>query len=221
MRKSLINLLGYEGHIGMKELKNVRENVDESTLCGKSLGSARLEGTALRHLDIPVAEEVPCEGIYLTERNSYLVVFNVIGYALYKLIKSRKNPLILDSKLVRRGSLQKLLVAFGEIHKNESRCVPELVCEVSCRLDLLVGEAHIVTGSVTRCKRKAESIGAELLDNLKRINTVAERLRHLSSLRISYETVNEDLGEGLLTYVLKSREYHSRHPEGDYIVTRN
>ena len=83
----------------MKKLYDTCENVNQDALCGKGAGSSYLKGTALRHLNIPVAEVVPGKGINLGKGNSYLVIVNVVVNGLNELIELRKNPLILYRKL--------------------------------------------------------------------------------------------------------------------------
>ena len=67
---------------------------------------------------------------------------------------------------------------------------------------------------------QAQSICAVLIDDLQRIDTVAEGFRHLSSLGISYEAVDKHGGEGLFARVLQRGEDHSCNPEEDNIITR-
>ena len=109
----------------------------------------------------------------------------------------------------------------GEVHAHEAGGVPQLVGEVTGGLDLLVGEAHIVSGGVTRSQGEAESVRAVVGDDLQRIDAVAQRLGHLTALGVAHQTVDEDGIEGHLTRVLQGGEDHTGDPEGDDIVAGN
>ena len=89
------------------------------------------------------------------------------------MLEAGENPLILERKLTCRGEPH---LVYRKVHEHEARCVPQLVCKVSRSLDLFVREAHIVSGRVACRERKAEGIRAVLLDDLERVDTVAERL---------------------------------------------
>ena len=108
-----------------------------------------------------------------------------------------------------------------EVHKHEAGGVPELVGEVAARLDLLIREAHIVAGRVVRRERETQRVRAVLLDDLQRVDAVAQRLRHLPALRVAHEPVDEDGAEGRLAGVLDAGEYHPRDPEEDDVVSRD
>ena len=167
------------------------------------------------------AKEKPLQGEVVAVGNGTKdeeMVIKVGDNVLAERIELVEYPLVLKRELVRFGKLD---LVDGEVHTNEARCVPELICKVSCRLDLLVGESHIVTGSVTRCKSKAERICAVLLDNLKGIDTVAEGFRHFSTLRVTNKTVYKNRVERNLSRLLYSREHHTHNPEWNNIITSN
>ena len=64
-----------------------------------------------------------------------------------------------------------------------------------------------------------ESICAVFVDNLERIDTVAEGLGHLATLRVTNQTVDQYCMERALACLLNTREYHTDYPEEDDIVT--
>ena len=64
----------------------------------------------------------------------------------------------------------------AEVHQNKSCRIPNLIGKVTARLNSLVGETHIVSGAVARCKCKSQSVRSVFVDYLKRVNAVAERL---------------------------------------------
>ena len=101
---------------------------------------------------------------------------------------------------------------------DEARCVPNLVAEVAGRLYALVRETHIVSGAVAGREGEAQRIRAVLVDDLQRVDAVAERLGHLAALRVAHQTVDKDGLERGLAHVLHTGEDHARNPEEDDVV---
>ena len=105
------------------------------------------------------------------------------------------------------------------IHHDETGCVPYLVCEVTACFHSLPVETHVVARCISGDQRHTQGICAVLVDNLKRIDTIAKRLTHLASLAVAYQTVDQDGVERTLAGLLISGEYHTDNPEEDDIVT--
>ena len=87
MGKSLIYLLGYEGHKGVKELESSVKNVRDNVLTNEICLSIFLVESCLCKLDIPVAEDIPGEAVDLGESNADLKSVKVINNAFCKLVE--------------------------------------------------------------------------------------------------------------------------------------
>ena len=108
-----------------------------------------------------------------------------------------------------------------DIHVNIARGVPELVRKTGACLDALLGVANIVTRGVAGNEEEAQRVSAVLLDDLERVNAVAEGFAHLSALLVADDTVDKYGVERSLACLLDRRENHSRDPEEDDIVARD
>ena len=104
---------------------------------------------------------------------------------------------------------------------NEASGVPDLIGKVACRLDLFVHIAGIVAGAVAGHQHEAQSVCTVLVNDLQRVNTVAEGLAHLAPLRISHQPVNEYGVKGLFSGVFQTGEDHAGNPEGDNVIAGN
>ena len=201
----------------MKQFECVSENPDKNSLCVHGVFAALLQSD-FGELDIPVAEYIPDEIIELLNCDAELKSLKIFRYFLSKVVKEAYNPFILEREIAGKALFDFLI---ADIHQNESRGVPELVCKVAARSDLFIGESHIISWAVARGESESQSIGAVLIYDNERINAVAQRLRHLSALCVSYNTVNEYGVKRLTAHLLHGGEYHSRNPEEDYIITRD
>ena len=137
---------------------------------------------------IPVAEFIPDKVIYFLNCNSEFIFIHVLGHIFRQCVDLGQNPAV--SRLQQR-ILRRLHTFFRHIHKDETGRVPHFIREVTARLHSLVVEAHIITRRVSCDKCKSQGVSAVFVDNLQRINTISKRFTHLSSLGISYETVDE------------------------------
>ena len=215
--KSLPYFLGYKGHERMQKLHCMGDDVDKNllrlavgcrTLCGKA---------GLYEFDIPVAEYVPDEIIQLGNGNAEFVFFKVFGDLADKAVVKGKQPFVLRFKTVGCGLIYRYVVV--KIHHRESRCVPDLICKVTARFDTFGGETHIVSGAVAGCEGESQSIGTVLIDDLKRVDAVAEGFRHFSALRVTHKTVENDSAKWRFAGMFQTGEDHSRDPEEDYIIS--
>ena len=215
VRKRPIDLLGDKGHEGMEQLQNTGEHVAKQILRYQVALGVLLGQTALGQFNVPVAEDIPCKIVDGSQGNANLEVIQGVYNGGNRLVVLGQNPLVLGGKLFRRRQFD---LVNAQVHTNEAGRVPKLVGKVTSRLHFLVGEAHIVSGRVTRGKGEAQSVGSVLLDDLQRIDAVAERLGHLAALGVTHQTVNEHGVKGLLAHVLKTREDHTGYPEGNNVV---
>ena len=198
----------------MQELEHSLHYPNENCLSSSCAVAACLD-TGLCQLDVPVAVNVPDKVVKLLTRNAQLKCFEVLVYFLGKGVELAYYPLILHCKIF--GETCELEV-IGQVHHDKSGSVPQLVCKVSGSLYLVLDVAHIISGSIACCKHKAESVCAVLVDDLQRVDAVAQRLGHLSALRVSYQTVDKNGIERSLAHILNAAEHHSDYPEEDDII---
>ena len=215
MRQRLPDLLGDERHERMQQFEGVAQDIDQNLAGNLGLG-AILPQAGFDQLDIPVAEDIPDEVVQLADSDTQLELFEIVGDLADQFIKFGEHPLVLDGELVQREGKVHLLVL--EVHQDETGSVPDLVGEVAAGDDLLVAEAHVVTRGIAGGKGEAQRVGAVLVDDLQRVDAVAQRLAHLSALRVADQAVEQNCVERNLSGVLQSREDHAGNPEEDDVV---
>ena len=135
----------------------------------------------LHHLDVPVAELAPDKVIDLLDSDAQLKLFHVLGDIRYHMVELGQNPLILRLKSLRHGRSIRLLPVL-HVHHDEAGSIPYLISEVPAVLHALNIEAHVVAGRIPCNQGETQCIRAVFVDDLKGINAIAERLRHLASL---------------------------------------
>src|SRR5690606_148936 len=126
----------------------------------------------------------------------------------------------------RKDHVEAGVVARRPAHLTETAGVPELVAEVLSALDPVLLEADILALRRDRDDPETQAIGAVRRDEIERVGRVAERFRHLASLRIA-----DDAGEVNVTErnppierlagpdELEARHDHARDPEEDDVGT--
>ena len=191
-----IGFLCYKRHKRMQQLHGYAENVVQDILSLKSRSALLIKQPALGDLDIPVAERLPDEVNDLRQCDTVLILLEVGSCLGYKPVKSREDPLILERELG-RVSLADIEVILT-VHDNESHGIPDLVAEVTTHLDLVFLESLVITGSITCYEGESQGVGTGLLNDLERVDTVTQGLTHLTALRVSYETVDQDIAEGYI-----------------------
>ena len=182
----------------MEKLKSFAHYINENCTGCLCLCAALLKSD-FGELNVPVTEQIPDEIIKLLYSDTKLEFIKIICNLFGEIIELRKNPFILEGKV--SGNVRCLFV-LCKIHKDETGSIPNLVSEVTGGLDLLIGITHIVSGAVTCSESEAESISTVLIDNEKRIDTVTERLTHLSAQLVTDNTVNEYCVKGYLIHLL-------------------
>ena len=78
-----------------------------------------------------------------------------------------------------------------------------------------------VSGLFASCEGEAQRVRAALVDDLRRVDAVAERLGHLAALRVAHQTVDINRLERGLAHVLHTGEDHASNPEEDNIIAGN
>ena len=170
----------------------------------------------LSDLNIPVTKLIPQEIINLLNCNTQFIFFHIVCYFFDHIIQSGKDPLILIAK---RSNLRFCYGFVFQVHKNKTRSIPDLICEVTTGLYTLPVKTHIISRCVTGHQRKTKCISAILVNDFKRINTVSKGFTHLAALGISYQSMDQYMVERSLSCLLKSREYHTDNPEENNIIS--
>ena len=113
-----------------------------------------------------------------------------------------------------------MIILNCEVHHHKSGCVPYLIAEVAHSLALFDIETHVVSGAVAGDEVKAQCIGTVLFRHLQGIDSVAEALGHLASLRVTHKAVDEHSLKRFFLHLLHAGEDHSCDPEEDDIIAR-
>ena len=138
------------------------------------------------------------------------------GDAAHGLLELAEDPLVRHRQPARVG--QALRLEILQVHQHEAAGVPDLVGEVAERFDLLLRHADVAAGRDAHHQREPQRIRAVLVDDLDRVDAVAERLAHLSTLRVAHEAVHQRDRERALAHLLDAGEHHARQPEEDDVV---
>jgi hypothetical protein len=101
------------------------------------------------------------------------------------------------------------------VHLGEAEGVPELRGEVAVAGDPLGRELQVAAHGGHRGEREAHGVGAEFVDEVERVEHVAERLRHLLALLVADEGVDIDGVEGDLVHDGELHHHHPGDPEED------
>ena len=130
-------------------------------------------------LYIPVAELVPYKVVYFLHRNPQLVFVHVLSHIFCKRIDSGQNPAV--SRL-QQSVFRLLYLVLFHIHQNKTGRIPYFICKIPACFYPFIIETHIISRRISGYKRKPQRIRAVLVNDLQRINSVAQRFAHLASL---------------------------------------
>src|SRR3546814_3800875 len=109
-------------------------------------------------------------------------------------ISTRTDTLLPYTTLFRSRIEAGLVAAF--VHLAEARGVPDLGAEVAIALDAALGELDVAALRGQRREGEAHRVGAELVDEVERVQDVALGLRHLLALLVAHQGVDVDGVEG-------------------------
>ena len=154
----------------MECLQHTLHDVHQHSLCGGGI-LAPCGDTGLCELDVPVAVYIPDEVVYLLLRHAYLKGIKVLVDFPCKGVEAADDPLVLGAQVFGQPLVLKVL---GQVHHNEAGGVPQLVGKVSRCLYLVLGKAHIISGGVACCQHEAQGIRTVFVDDLQRVNAVAQ-----------------------------------------------
>src|SRR6266481_2041371 len=91
-----------------------------------------------------------------------------------------------------RGSRVEVFDRRAIVHLGEAAGVPELGREIAVALDALGRQLDVAALCRHRGEREAQRVGAEVVDQMQRIDDVALRLRHLGALLVADERMDVD-----------------------------
>ena len=102
-----------------------------------------------------------------------------------------------------------------EMVQSEPDGVPYFVAELPGSEDPIRIERHIVSGSCSLDERQPERIGAVLVDDVQRVDGIADGLGHLPTGRIANQPVNNGVDERDVIHEAKPHLHHPGDPEID------
>ena len=135
--------------------------------------------TILGDLNVPVTELIPYEIVYLRKGNTQFEFIQVLCNILHQCIACRQNPLICRHQF--RGFRLRYILSF-HIHKDETRRIPYLIGKITACLYSFIIETHVITRRITCDQCHTKCICTILIDNIQRVDTIAQRFTHLTSL---------------------------------------
>ncbi len=175
-------------------------------------GAIRPGQDRLDEFQIPVAIHIPDKTI---ERTGCIV--ELIGFDRRRDLPAGFRRLVRDPAIERLFGVMRIefRTAHAAVHFGKARCVPELGAEIAIAFDPLRRQLDVATLRRHGGKREAQGIGAELIDQLERIDDVAFRLRHLGAGGVAHQRVDVDVVERRLFLEMQSHHHHARNPEED------
>ena len=97
--------------------------------------------------------------------------------------------------------------------------IPDLVQVILSGLQFFIAVTHIEPRGAIRRDEIAKGVNAVFGDDIDRIDPVSEGFRHLPSLFVSNQTMDNDLLEGGFSGEMLALEDHARDPEENDVVT--
>ena len=171
------------------------------------------------HLNIPVAEFLPYKIIHLLHGDSQLIFIHIFRNVFCQGIHLRKNPFIRPGQKLRVHFFRNL--RFFQVHHNETRRIPYLVCKVSAGLYALHIKTHIISRRISGNQCKPQRICAIFIYDFQRVNAVAQRFAHFPPLRVADKPMNQHMVERRFPCLLQRRKYHADYPEEYDIISRH
>ena len=200
----------------MQQLHSAGQYGCQNMLCGCTFfGVFFIIQTRFSKLYVPVANLAPDEVVNHAASFAQLELLQHFGNALSGVLQTGQNPFICQGI---RSQLSVGIVAF-HVHQSETGSVPDFVGKVTGCLNALPVEAHIVARGVAGNQHEAQCIGAVLINNLQRVDAVAQGFGHLTALAVANQTMDEYLVERNLMHEFHTHNQHTCNPEEDDIVT--
>ena len=103
------------------------------------------------------------------------------------------------------------------VHLSKAAGVPELGCEIAVGFDQMRRKPDVVALRGLARQRKAQRVGAIVVDDAERVDDVALRFRHLGALLVTNQAVDVDSRERRLLHEMQAHHHHPGDPEEDYV----
>ena len=213
-RQHAPDLLGDEGGNRMHQLQHDLEHRQQDA-AGIAPGMLVVaEQVGLDPLQVPVAELVPDE---LVVGRGHLVELVAVKPIPHR--RDRRRGPAEDPAMDQRQPLRPvadhphLRAAVADVHQGEAGGVPDLVDEKAIALDPVLVEADLAALGGEGGEGEAHRVGAVAVHDLKRIDDVAGRFRHLLAMLVAHQGVEVDVLERHLVHEVQPHHHHPRHPE--------
>ena len=206
--------LGQERHEGVQQAQGRREGVVHHLERMPLLLRRPLVERRLGIFDVPVAEGVPEEIVQRQRRVVEAVALQVVVHGGDGLVQLGQQVLVVGRQR-RRIEGEVAHIEPLRVHLHEAGGVPYLGAEVAADLELFVRDVDILPRGRNHQQRETQGVGAVFLDNVERIDGIAEALGHLAALVVAHGTVDVDRVEGDVAHHLQAGHHHARHPEED------
>src|SRR5574344_1112281 len=105
-----------------------------------------------------------------------------------------------------------------QVAQNITACIPHFVAEAAAHLEAVLVDEDVLSLRAHVAQGELERVCSVHIDYFERVDSVAERLRHLASLLVAYESVDVDVVERCLSGEFKSCHNHTAHPEEHAVV---
>src|SRR5699024_69926 len=222
----------HERHGWVQQAKNYIKNAPQNHL-GVASGSRYAIPCNLRlsNFQIPVTQLVPCEVVKQLIRASKLVIIQVSIHAHAHVFGAIENPPVSIGQLI---AIRQSIDA-SAIHQRNLRGVEQFRGKVACRSCRVAAQRQVRAWVSTASKRKAQRISTVITHPVHWVNAVAQRLRHLTAMLITHQTVQIEIPERNLWAAFcplpqqlwglssseSSEHHHARYPEEDNVVAGN
>ena len=181
--------------------------------------------SALDDLDVPVAELVPDQIVCSLPSQCQIVFLHGFRDVFCSVVDSGNDPLVL---ILKRGLIQicqichlaEIAVFVLQVHDNEPGCVPQFIGKVSGGFQLVRLESHVISRCDACGQHEPQCIRTVLIDDLQRVDPVAQGFAHLATLCVAHQTVYIHMVERHFACSFQCREHHPYDPEEDDVVTR-
>ncbi|CDN46068.1 Uncharacterized protein BN871_KJ_00010 [Paenibacillus sp. P22] len=216
MRQMLPDFLADERHERMDQALRPVQHVGEHglrRLFGVGILTVQIQ---LGNLDVPVAQIVPDEIVQQAACFAEVVGVDQSRHIARGLVQTMQDPAV--GRAERNSYIDIIIIETFQIHQGEAGSVPDLVGEVSRLLYLLQAEPQILPRRAAGGQHEAHRIRTVLLDDVQRIDSVAERLGHLLAVRVAHQAVHEHVLERDAVREFQRREDHAGYPEVDDVV---
>ena len=158
-------------------------------LLGHGLAVVQAREVNLGHLQVPVTDLVPCEVVEGLVGLGELVLIQRSVDLGADLFQAVQDPAVGVGELV----TVRQLAHVGPVHQRKAGGVEQLGSEVTGALSGVITDRQVRAWVSATRQREAKCVRTVVADPVQRVNAIAEGLRHLATLLIADQTVQEDI----------------------------